>query len=533
VILSRIVPFFETAIFSKARHFYLNLIIGCLFFSCNKEPGSEGIRPLENLLLETETENLSGARLASIYCGYCHKLPEPQLLDKYTWEDKVLPDMRRRLGLITSADFGVAIGEDAGFPKGTFSEVPLVNREEWDKIKDFYLTNAPEALALEKERAGRPFHNGPLRLNVPSFAKKRPNATTYLGFNPSDRYIFVGDRLNRMYLFDARDYGLKDSILLSSPPSAVRFLGKHKIEILTMGFMDPSNLSIGTLEEHSRSEDHLGWTKEVLVKGLERPVHFSVGDITLDGKEEIIISNFGNHTGSLLLFREEGEGYAPALQLKKLPGSRRTLIVDMNRDGLPDIIVGSAQAREGIYALFNNGNGGFEEIEFLSFHPLFGLADFEMVDINGDGHLDILLANGDNADLSPVLKPYHGIRLFLNDGKNNFKEKWFFPMYGAFKVISGDFDQDGDLDLVAISFFPEKNADPRQDLIYFENQGNLNFEAQIFDQLPEGNWMTLEKADIDGDGDVDILVGNFQMPSLYQNPKPDWMPFFILENDLF
>lgn len=95
---------------------------------------------------------------------------------------------------------------------------------------------------------------------------------------------------------------------------------------------------------------------------------------------------------------------------------------DKIRDGLPDIIVASAQAIEGIYGLFNNGKVCFEEIQFLSFHPLFGLADFEMVDINGDGYLDILLANGDNADLSPILKPYHGLRLFLNDQKNNFHE---------------------------------------------------------------------------------------------------------------
>jgi hypothetical protein len=40
----------------------------------------------------------------------------------------------------------------------------------------------------------------------------------------------------------------------------------------------------------------------------------------------------------------------------------------------------------------------------------------------------------------------------LNDGSNRFKQQYFFPMPGCFKVVAGDFDGGGDLDILAISF---------------------------------------------------------------------------------
>ena len=48
------------------------------------------------------------------------------------------------------------------------------------------------------------------------------------------------------------------------------------------------------------------------------------------------------------------------------------------------------------------------------------------------------------------------MRIYLNDGKNSFTEKYFYPINGASKVVSEDFDKDGDLDFAVISIFPEE-----------------------------------------------------------------------------
>lgn len=54
-----------------------------------------------------------------------------------------------------------------------------------------------------------------------------------------------------------------------------------------------------------------------------------------------------------------------------------------------------------------------------------------------------------------ILKPYHGIRIFQQNSEGNFIQSWFFPIYGASQAAAFDFDQDGDLDIAAISFFAD------------------------------------------------------------------------------
>jgi len=81
-----------------------------------------------------------------------------------------------------------------------------------------------------------------------------------------------------------------------------------------------------------------------------------------------------------------------------------------------DVMVGFGNALEGVFCFKNFGDGKFETTPLLEFHPLYGLSDFDVQDINRYSFEDLNLSNGDNADLSPILKPYHGIRIYYGDG---------------------------------------------------------------------------------------------------------------------
>ena len=122
--------------------------------------------------------------------------------------------------------------------------------------------------------------------------------------------------------------------------------------------------------------------------------------------------------------------------------------------------------------------------------------------------MDFLTTNGDNADDSISLKAYHGIRIFLNNGKNKFKEQVFLPVNGIQKTVPVDFDNDGDIDIVSIAFFPDYKNKPQESFIYWENKGNNTYNRYTFAEANDGRWMTMDVGDMDGDGDKDIILGS-------------------------
>ncbi len=183
----------------------------------------------------------------------------------------------------------------------------------------------------------------------------------------------------------------------------------------------------------------------------------------------------------------------------------------MNKDGLPDIIALFAQGEEGIFLFLNKGNGSFETKELLRFPPVYGSSYFEMEDVNGDGLKDFIYTCGDNLDFTKVLKNYHGVYIFVNKGDDKFEQRFFFPIHGCYKAVAKDFDRDGDIDIAAISYFPDANNQPEEAFVYLENKGGFNFSPYSIKPFNRGNWLTMDAADLDGDGDDDIVIGSMAL----------------------
>jgi hypothetical protein len=509
-----------------------SIIVGFIFMglwvSCSQKPNSnkEGFEFLEGY--GNESLELSGKQLSDLYCGACHINPEPSQLDRETWESSVLPDMRRRMGLITDDDFGIAFGEDADAPPGIYATKAYITQKDWDLIEAYYLENAPENLPAIAKDSNLDSESDLFNIIVPNNPNKRANLTTLLKWNKEEGLIYLGDRANKLFRFEGENLRLKDSIRISSPPSDIHFKKKGGFELLTMGVMDPSNYSIGKLSEYgSFSEESF----RVKMDSLTRPVHFAFTDLHQKGDENVIISNFGHHVGNFSWLEKSPKGYHVNL-FNNRPGARKSIVYDINKDGLPDVIVLMTQAKEGIYAYINLGNGRFREESWLSFHPVFGSSDFDFVDMDGDGHLDIILVNGDNADLSPILKPYHGLRIFLNDGNYHFRESFFYPMHGTTALLVDDFDQNGKNDIAVISYFPDTRNEPLQNFLFFRQMENMEFKTFSFPELGRWSYLTMEKGDINEDGKMDIILGGFDFRTLYSKSPGNWVPFVVLENQM-
>ncbi|RZJ20496.1 MAG: VCBS repeat-containing protein, partial [Acinetobacter sp.] len=149
---------------------------------------------------------------------------------------------------------------------------------------------------------------------------------------------------------------------------------------------------------------------------------------------------------------------------------------------------------------------------------------------NRDGYPDIVYTCGDNADYTPILKPYHGVYIFLNDGKNNFNQKYFYPINGCYKALVRDFDKDGDLDIAAISFFPS-SLQPEEAFTFLKNNGGYGFSPyKLPINTPFEKGITMDVADLDRDGRLDILLGNGFYNSNEKDPRKQPL-FIVLRNN--
>jgi hypothetical protein len=133
------------------------------------------------------------------------------------------------------------------------------------------------------------------------------------------------------------------------------------------------------------------------------------------------------------------------------------------------------------------------------------------------------VTNGDNGEYPSPTKRYHGLRLYTNRGNYRFEETFFYPLNGAFRALARDFDGDGDLDIAAISFFPDYRQSPEESFVYLEHQGGLKFSAATFRECISGRWLTMDAGDLDGDGDLDLVLGSYIR-------GPSAVPMFLMKD---
>ena len=291
--------------------------------------------------------------------------------------------------------------------------------------------------------------------------------------------------------------GLEQTTLFSGQSVITQIERKSASElyILDAGQLGPHNQPRGAL----LSVDQSTGETRTLVRDLYRPVYLNRSG------HQIFISEYGNDIGQLSVYNEQKDSLSPIVQQ---PGSFRSYLVDTDQNGQMEWLVQFSQAREGIYRLTKEKDQTFVSEPVITFPPSFGLSDLDTADINGDGFVDLVIANGDNADFSNIPKSYHGVRIFLNDQKGNFSESYFFPLYGATQVRCLDANGNRKTDIIVAAFFPN---DLTESLLLLKNQSDasLRFEARKFENASSGRWMVMTDGDIDQDGDTDVVLGSF------------------------
>jgi len=422
---------------------------------------------------------------------------------------------------------------DINLDPNFYPKQPVLNFGEWQNIIDYYIATAPDSLPKQNRKYSIQNKLSLFSVQQPQFTLNEP-ATLFVKINGDSLHpVVTADALQQKVYFFDKQLQVKDSIHFKGPIVDMSFSDK-KMLVCDMGILNPNNGKFGSVKSvNIPTVDKMLNDGVVLFDSLRRPVQLTSADLNRDGMMDYLVCEFGNLRGELSWMEGLGNNKFSKHILMPLPGAIRAYINDYNHDDLPDIWVLFAQGEEGVFLFTNKGHGNFAAKELLRFPPSYGSSYFELADFNNDGYPDIVYTCGDNADFSPVLKPYHGIYIFLNNGSNQFQQKVFFPVNGCYKAIARDFDNDGDLDIASISFFADYEHQPEESFVYLENRGNFDFYPYSFPGAKLGRWLTMDAGDIDGDGLIDIILGNFSLGGSVTKSAVNWKksaPFIILKN---
>lgn len=498
------------------RHI-LTILSVSVMLACS--PGEEQASPnsskWENpeIVYPQNLDSLDAKGLALAYCQGCHLFPEPDLLPKQIWERGVLPRMAQRLGVSGSRNpyLGMSYAESLNAVKsGAYSGIPLISDSAWQKIVDYYIENAPDSSLAYSGDILPVMDTFAIQSKAWDYRRNKLPGVTMVQYSKTFDAFWIGQRVSQLDLV-SREGKVIYSANLPSPPVKLIEDDEKNFYVLTTGNFDPSDLPEGLLLKSSLQKTD--WDFDTVFSSLMRPVDMIKTDLNQDGKLDWLICQFGNLTGKLSWFESVADNNYREHILISSPGAVRVKIHDWDNDGLPDITALMAQGDESLITWYNLGSGKFSPVRLLRFSPISGSNDFELLDWDNDGDTDILYSNGDNADYSFSLKRYHGIHIFSNVGKDQFEEVFFYPFHGSSGLATGDYDNDGDLDIAAISFFADHEHQPLSGFVMLErnNSDSLSFTPHQIPSLDQGRWIRIESVQFEGEEVPRIFLGSFAL----------------------
>jgi hypothetical protein len=447
------------------------------------------------------------------FCGACHAYPPPDTLARYAWKKEVQQ--------------GYDFFQESGLK---FDAPPI------ESVIEYYEARAPKSLTLVP----------------PDNASTAPpiNYKTSVHELPGKEPHVAISNINLVHLYDDKKLDLlacdmrAGKVMVMKPyekSPSFRVLGSvpnpAHAEVVDLDGDGRKDILVANLGSFTPTDDKKGsvvwlrgkpdgtFTPITLLEGVGRVADVQAADFRGTGKLDLVVAVFGwRNTGEILFLENQTTDWDHPQFVRHVldnrHGSIHICVGDLNKDGKPDFVALISQEHEAVVAFLNEGEGRFrKELIYAAPHPAYGSSGIQLIDLNGDGRLDVLYTNGDTLDPPYILKPYHGVQWLENKGTFPFEHHHLTSMPGAMRAVAADFQGRGRLDILAVSFlakedFPDRRARRMDSIIFLEQTAPGSF---LRHSLEKGNCdhMTCVAGAWNGDGQVHFAVGNFALSQKY------------------
>ena len=302
-------------------------------------------------------------RLAKQECGKCHAFPLPESMFREDWEKGAFTYLEDLLGLDELSNYDETTQEDV--------------RKRWEFIKSYYLTNSHKKtpVASFKQSTDSLFghRNSSWGLDV-----------TAIHHNPELGLVFVGDAKSRSVKVYDQSLQLVKTFEADKVPCDFELIG-DRLYVCSHQSLDPiddNSGEVGFITDSGQGE------YQPILKGLNRPTRYVPFDHS--GENYAVLCEFGIRKGKITLYRS-GESHL----VISMSGAIDCRVLDADSDGQPEVYILLAQEHECLIRLTLSPSGTVDQKVLIKKQPGWGFTAMAMLDVEGDGSIDILLSNGD------------------------------------------------------------------------------------------------------------------------------------------